>query len=78
MGRSAITIGHPHNGGALVVVHGPGVPIQDQKDRIRAHNVSREHPEFSRVELWTSDSGRIRTYKFRKPSESEPAKKAKK
>ncbi|MDR3406373.1 MAG: hypothetical protein P4L99_28065 [Chthoniobacter sp.] len=73
MSRRAITVGYPHQGETPVVITGPEVPYPLHRQAMRDHKARGEHPEFQRVELWTSDAGVITKKKLAKPDAKAPA-----
>jgi len=55
--RVSITIGYTHGAKTPRVVTLPDVPFETQKKTLKALGTSKTHPEFSRVELWSSAGG---------------------
>lgn len=74
MPRFAITTGTRHGATAPVVITGPEVSIDAQKAAIKELTASRENPEWSEVQLWTSDSGIDRKIRFKPATQPEPKK----
>jgi hypothetical protein len=70
----AITLAQKHGEKHLTVLTDGSVPIEDQRKAFKILQQSRTHPEFARVELWTS-SCRTKQRKFDRPTQakSEPA-----
>jgi len=65
--RYAITTGIRHGHQAPVVITGPEVPLNEQREAFLKMRGETEHPNFHKVELWTSDAGIIRKARFSKP-----------
>lgn len=67
--RLAITIGFKHGCGTPVVVIGPEVPLAEQRAAMRATRQQPHHEQFQRIELWTSNQGRIARKRLGHPVE---------
>ena len=65
--RQAITLFVAHGEAHLRVLSDGSVPIEEQRQAFKALKAKREHPEFSRIELWTS-GGVTKSHKFREPA----------
>ena len=67
--RKAITLVQFHGEKHLRVLTDSSTPIEDQKKAFKElQRSSREHPEYARIELWTS-SNCAKSHKFRQPVE---------
>lgn len=68
--RKALTLVQYHGEKDLRVLTDSSVPIETQKQEFKKlQRGDREHPEYARIELWTS-SNCAKSHKFRKPKES--------
>lgn len=79
--RTALTLARPHGEENLGTISGPEVPLQVQRDAVKALSGSRVHPEYSEVQYWESDGGRMKLLRFQAPvpaPETEPEKSPKK
>jgi len=65
--RYAITTGIRHGHQAPIVITGPEVPLNVQRETFLKMRGQTEHPDFHKVELWTSDAGITRKARFSKP-----------
>lgn len=68
--RHAITLHRLHGEKDFKVVTGPEVPIDGQIDAIKQLARSgRVHPTIAAAQVWNSDRGCIKRFKFQSPAE---------
>lgn len=68
--RAAITLVRRHGETTFQVVAGPEVSIPKQvRDCKAAAQSGRENPEYAEIQLWMSDHGISKSYRFLKPGE---------
>lgn len=63
--RLAVTIGIRHGATTPVVLTGPHVPYQAQRDAFKDVRASKENAEFERVTLYELDAGNGRSMRFK-------------
>ena len=68
MSAYSLIIGHPHGGGAPVVVSGPEIPLIEQRLRYKErYMTTRSDPDFMAVHLLESRRGIVKKRSFSKP-----------
>lgn len=73
--RTAITLQRLHGETTSQVIAGPEVPIHEQLAAFKKLAAEKTNAEIAQVEIWTSDSGRIKHRRFDLPKPVEtPAK----
>ena len=72
--RTAATFATEHGGKKVVLLHGPSVPIDEQKQEFKKLCAEPTHAKFERVELWESGSGIVRVLKLDPAKEEKKAK----
>lgn len=65
--RTAITVGIEHGSGKASVIHGSEIGLMDQIREFKKLPARSSHDKFSRVEIWDSSSGIIKSLKFSTP-----------
>ena len=67
--RTAITIGVEHKTGKTSLIYGPELPEVDQVKEIKKLPQRSSHDKFSRIEIWESSAGVIKSLKFSTPED---------
>ncbi|MES2923692.1 MAG: hypothetical protein V4819_19210 [Verrucomicrobiota bacterium] len=71
MAKYVMLIGILHGGGDAVVVSGPEVPYEQQRERFKEALAERVHPQFERLDFLDSRTGVRKHKKFITPEEAE-------
>ena len=71
MAKYVMLIGILHGGGDPVVVSGPEVPYETQRERFKEALAKRVHPQFERLDFLDSRTGVRKHKKFITPAEAE-------
>jgi len=62
--RRGITIGIRHGATEPVILAGPEVPLQQQRDEFKAQRAVKTHPDFARISLFDLDDTQSRSARF--------------